>query len=308
LAVVGSSDVDEIGARFAEAVGRKCAETGLTVISGAAKGVDRQSMTGALESGGMAVGVLADSLEKSIVTRETRRLVMEGRLVLVTPYHPQAQFTVGAAMQRNKLIYGLARYALVVASARENGGTWTGAVENLKAGWVPLFVRTGRDVPTGNLDLLARGGLEFPDTLLVSVKDLRQWLEEHAVVVSPGYKAANAVSEEQESYTPGVTAGGAAPLTASVTSSPNELTAIAGKCDLFPVVWPYVARMLSEPRTEKDIAGHLSLEVKQVKAWLARALKEGLIRKKTRPVRYERVGSQQATLRAQGSLFKSTDS
>ncbi|MGH8058271.1 MAG: DNA-processing protein DprA, partial [Candidatus Entotheonellia bacterium] len=55
VAVVGSRDVDEAGARFAEDIGRSCAKSGLTVISGAAKGVDRQSMTGALEADGSAV-------------------------------------------------------------------------------------------------------------------------------------------------------------------------------------------------------------------------------------------------------------
>jgi predicted Rossmann fold nucleotide-binding protein DprA/Smf involved in DNA uptake len=308
LAIVGSRDVDEAGARFAEAAGRKCAEAGLTVISGAAKGVDRQGMSGALESGGTAVGVLADSLEKAIATREIRRLITEGRLVLVTPYHPQARFTVGTAMQRNKLIYSLARYALVVASAQENGGTWAGAVENLKAGWVPLFVRTGRGVPVGNLDLIGRGGLEFPDTLLTSLKDLKEWLEEHAGVVGRGYEASSGVREEQELYTPVVTTDRVTSLTASAIGGTDELTAIVSQCDLFPVVWPYIARMLSEPRTEKYLAGHLSLEVKQVKAWLTRALKERLIRKKTRPVRYELVELKQATPQGQGSLFNLNDS
>jgi predicted Rossmann fold nucleotide-binding protein DprA/Smf involved in DNA uptake len=53
-------------------------------------------------------------------------------------------------MERNKLIYALADWAIVVASAAGQGGTWTGALENLKAGWAPLFVRNGSDVPDGN--------------------------------------------------------------------------------------------------------------------------------------------------------------
>ncbi len=143
-------------------------------------------MTGALEAGGVAIGVLADSLEATIASRETRRWIAEGSLTLVTPFHPRARFTVGTAMQRNKTIYGLARYALVVASGQENGGTWAGAVENLKGRWVPLFVRTGPGVPPGNLDLLARGALEFPDELLPEIDNLQAWLRERAVSEEPG--------------------------------------------------------------------------------------------------------------------------
>jgi DNA processing protein len=61
-------------------------------------------------------------------------------------------------MGRNKLIYALSSAAVVVSSAVDTGGTWAGAIENLRAGWVPLFVRDGQDVPDGNRELIKRGG------------------------------------------------------------------------------------------------------------------------------------------------------
>jgi predicted Rossmann fold nucleotide-binding protein DprA/Smf involved in DNA uptake len=53
-------------------------------------------------------------------------------LCLVTPFSPNAGFSIGAAMGRNRLIYCLADYAIVVASDAESGGTWAGATEALK--------------------------------------------------------------------------------------------------------------------------------------------------------------------------------
>jgi len=77
------------------------------------------------------------------MNRDHRRLLMDGQLVLVSPYDPGAGFNVGNAMQRNKLIYALADAALVVNSDFEKGGTWAGAVEQLgKLKFVPLFVRS----------------------------------------------------------------------------------------------------------------------------------------------------------------------
>jgi predicted Rossmann fold nucleotide-binding protein DprA/Smf involved in DNA uptake len=147
VAVVGSRNVDEGGAAFASALGQRCAASNLVVFSGGARGVDRLAVDGALEAGGSGVAVLADSLEDAIKRRETRSHALAGHLALVTPIHPSVKFTVAAAMGRNKLIYGLASWAVVVASGAETGGTWAGAVENLRASWVPLFVGTAMTCP-----------------------------------------------------------------------------------------------------------------------------------------------------------------
>src|SRR2546430_8653913 len=115
-------------------------------------------MDGGLEAGGTAVGVLADSLIATVNKADVRELLLDGQLVLLTPYAPTAGFSVGAAMGRNKMIYGLADMAVVVSSDFETGGTWSGAVEALKARWCPVFVRDG-NVPKGNKELIKRGAV-----------------------------------------------------------------------------------------------------------------------------------------------------
>jgi len=60
------------------------------------------------------------------------------------------------------LIYTLADCALVVASDAEKGGTWAGASEALKAGWLPVFVLEHPAMPQGNRLLIQKGGLPFP--------------------------------------------------------------------------------------------------------------------------------------------------
>jgi predicted Rossmann fold nucleotide-binding protein DprA/Smf involved in DNA uptake len=106
-------------------------------------------------------------------------------LALVTPYAPNAGFSVGAAMGRNKLIYALADYALVIASEGGQGGTWAGATEALKGGWLPVFVFDGLQVPEGNRQLLQKGALSFPDSLLAGPFALWQWLESQASGFAP---------------------------------------------------------------------------------------------------------------------------
>lgn len=180
LAVVGSRHLDQTGQECAQFVGNACGLSGLVLYSGGAKGVDTISMQAALEERGTAVGLLADSLERAIRTPAQREALQHGDLCLATPYHPNAGFSVGAAMGRNRLIYALADYALVVASDAEKGGTWAGSTEALKAGWLPVFILEHPEMPEGNRLLLQKGGLPFPYPFPEHYSNLPGWLEEQA--------------------------------------------------------------------------------------------------------------------------------
>jgi DNA processing protein len=180
VAVIGSRNIDEAGTAFAQEVGRKTSAARLPVISGGARGTDRLAMGAALEAGSKAVGILADSLERTVRQPDLRQLLLEGQLVLLTPYAPNAGFSVGAAMGRNKVIYGLADFAVVVSSDFRTGGTWAGAVEALKAGWCPVFARDGANVPKGNRELLKLGAAPLPEGELQATADLADWLRDHA--------------------------------------------------------------------------------------------------------------------------------
>ena len=185
LAVVGSRNIDQRGGALTEFIGNACAESKLTVYSGGARGVDKKAMGAALAAGGNAAGLLADSLEKGIRAGDARTHIEEGQLALATPYSPHASFNVGMAMARNKLIYALSDFGLVIASDAEKGGTWAGAEEVLKAGWVPVFVVEGPNVPDGNRLLIKRGAIPFPDSFDDSPASLGNWLEEHTPVKEP---------------------------------------------------------------------------------------------------------------------------
>lgn len=127
-------------------------------MSGAARGVDVTAIRGAFEAGGVVVGIPADGLEHRLRDASIRMAVTEGQAVLVSPYRPDAPFSVGSAMGRNKLIYAMSTVAVVVSSSSGSGGTWAGAIEALKFRWVPVYVRDSTGVRNGNAELIARGG------------------------------------------------------------------------------------------------------------------------------------------------------
>lgn len=157
VAIVGSRDADEGAVAFTEALAEAVARGGSSVVSGGARGIDVAAMRAAFRVGGSVIGVVPEGVERRIRESATRAAVASGQAVIVSPYHPMAPFSAVAAMGRNKLIYALSDVAVVVASAEGSGGTWTGAVEALKHGWVPVAVRSDAGVPAGNLALLSKG-------------------------------------------------------------------------------------------------------------------------------------------------------
>lgn len=131
IAIVGSRQLDKTGQECAELLGNACGLSGRVLFSGGARGVDFISMQAALKTHNAVVGVLADNLEKAIHEPAYRDAIAQRNLCLVTPYSPNAPFMVGKAMGRNKLIYTLAQYAIIIASDLKKGGTWAGATEAL---------------------------------------------------------------------------------------------------------------------------------------------------------------------------------
>ena len=164
LAVVGSRHVDDSLVEYTQDIGRLVARDRRTLISGAARGIDQAAMRGALEADGKVAGVLADSLERTVMNRDHRNLLLEEQLALVSPYDPNSGFNVGHAMQRNKVIYALADAALVVNAERNKGGTWAGAREQLETlHLVPIYVRSTGEASSGLEALKNMGARPWPN-------------------------------------------------------------------------------------------------------------------------------------------------
>lgn len=150
LAVVGSRNVSPEGAEVAKAVAAEAVRTNKTIVSGAARGVDQLAMNAAYDSGGSVVEALADALTSRIRSSEVLRALDAGNTCLITQQHPNAGFSPGAAMGRNKLIYALADLTIVISSGLGTGGTWEGAKEALRHEYGRVAVWRGQGEGPGN--------------------------------------------------------------------------------------------------------------------------------------------------------------
>ena len=325
LAVVGSRHVDDSLIDYTMAVGQLAARAGRALVSGGAKGIDQAAMRGTLEAGGKVCGVLADSLEKTAMNREHRNLLLDGQLVLISPYDPSAGFNVGNAMQRNKLIYALADAALIVSSDLNKGGTWAGAVEQLdKLKFVPVFVRSTGESSAGLDGLRKKGALPWPnpqdaDSFETMLNTAMQMLTgspqaDLSFVSNGGPSPTNALPSaptpvdavpmpQAESEPPeavDVVSGVQTPVVASVDAPPVALEALAriGETNeslqpkltpaevLFSTVRKAIQHLLITPMKDAEVAAALDVSSAQAKAWLNRLVDEGVLEKRKKPAGY----------------------
>ena len=293
LAVVGSRDRSEEDGEFARLVGEHCASEGIAIVSGAAKGIDRDAMSGALDVGGWALGVLAEGLAKTATSAQYRSGLMSDHLTLVSPFDPDSRWFAYTAMERNKLLYGLSDAALVVASSADSGGTWAGATEALQLGKVKVFVKSTGALAPGNPKLVRMGGIPFP---------AEPWDNLSPLFTAPEAKNGQLFSAAAQQFSPaaGVSAEpvvDAAPEIPSVGEHvPPAAEALSDKSnrseeaepalDAYTLVIDAVLALLKEPQSDEWLADKVCVRATQMKDWLDRGVREGRILKLKKPVRY----------------------
>ncbi|MDB5585898.1 MAG: DNA-processing protein DprA [Devosia sp.] len=264
ISVVGSRDATNAGLEFARGIGERAAAEGVVTVSGDARGIDRAAMDGASERGGDVIGILADSLSKAVLTKRNRQAISSGKLLLLSHVEPDARFTVAQAMERNRYIY-TAGDATIVADSDIKGGTWNGAIENLKYRWAPAFVRTGNDARDGNVALLREGLNEISDTWLSKGNTVQSLLQ-----TSVNTKNPLPLFSENERST------GAQEVRNNTQGAFTNL--------FMELILP----LLETPMTTSAVADALGLQVNQAELWLDHAATTGLVYC-TKDARWQRV-------------------
>lgn len=300
LAVIGSRKAAEEELAYSSGVGVVAAGSGLTVVSGGARGVDESAMLGALANCGNVIGVLADSLLRSSSSLKYRRHLQEQKLVLISATNPDAGFNTGKAMERNKYIYCLSDAAIVVHSGQK-GGTWTGAMENLKKKWVPILVKHTADRNAGNEEIVKRGGGRWaPNNIEDVVRQVRQSVStsnqthseaESQMVIGEG---GNPYIETQAGCSPDLETDTQKEGDATVHDvagknvDPNAQVHMNDENVGFYEVFVSKVRFLCEndPKNRTQLAEKLQLKKNQLDEWLNQAVEEGKLEKLSRPVRY----------------------
>lgn len=157
VAIVGSRSADAKSLAFTERIAQKASAEGKVVVSGFAKGVDRQALDAAVGAGGQSIIVLPQGIMTfASGFKQYYQHIARGRVLVMSTFAPKAPWSVELAMARNPIIYGMAR-EIYVAQSDDKGGTWSGVIDGLRKGR-PIHVRyPERGEKNANLLLIQKG-------------------------------------------------------------------------------------------------------------------------------------------------------
>jgi predicted Rossmann fold nucleotide-binding protein DprA/Smf involved in DNA uptake len=134
------------------------------IVSGGASGIDTFATKEAIQKQAPFIEFLSDSMIKRIQIPHISKAIRNGRGLLLSEVKPDAPFNAGNAMARNKYIYLLSKKVIVIRADYtiknkiKTGGTWNGAIENLKSNYKNVYV-VNESKAKGNKELIEQGAI-----------------------------------------------------------------------------------------------------------------------------------------------------
>jgi DNA processing protein len=122
VAVVGTRKPTEEGVATAETIADALAQSGVTVVSGLAQGIDTAAHTAALRAGGRTVAVIGTGINRfyPAANKELQQRIMKDGLVL-SQFWPDAPPGRHTFPMRNAVMSGYAAATVVVEAAYQSG-------------------------------------------------------------------------------------------------------------------------------------------------------------------------------------------
>lgn len=201
LAIVGTRRLTAYGRQMARELAQGLARSGITVISGLARGIDTEAHHAALDAGGRTLAVLGSGLD-FIYPPENRdlvdRILASGQGAIISEY-PLATKPQGKNFPpRNRIISGLSLGTIVVEGAIKSGALITAryAVEqNREVFAVPGFVNS--PASAGPNRLIQQGA-----KLITCVEDVLEEIQVEQVIHQQAFQMALPESAEEAALLP----------------------------------------------------------------------------------------------------------
>lgn len=183
VAIVGARDASPQGLSLAGRFAADLALQGKNVVSGYAKGVDREAHQGALNQGGTTTVVLSSGILEFALKRDMEEVNLRRDVLVVSQFAPRDRWRASNAMIRNRLVCALSEAVIVIEAGEERdregkmSGTFDAGKTALAMG-VPLLVLNPEvldDPPPGNRRLIEMGGMGLgPESVAESVLEAIQ--------------------------------------------------------------------------------------------------------------------------------------
>ena len=163
IGFVGSRNIDVEELEQTKTLAKEALNKGYTIVSGGAKGVDQIALRTAFEHEGNMIVYLADSMLAKMKDSDLIQAIRNKKAVLFSAAKPDAGFNTGIAMMRNKYIYAQSEGTIVIKSDYNRGGTWNGAMENIRNKWCTTYC-INNSKHKGNIELINKGAIPIDET------------------------------------------------------------------------------------------------------------------------------------------------
>lgn len=159
IAIVGSRNADKISLQFTDNVAKRVSSSNSVIVSGFAKGIDRQALDSTLEVDGKSIIVLPQGIMTfASGFKQYYKHIIQGRVLVMSSFAPKAPWSKEFAMARNPIIYGMASH-IYVAQSDDKGGTWSGAINGLRKNRA-IYVRWPEaGEKNANVQLIQKGAM-----------------------------------------------------------------------------------------------------------------------------------------------------
>ncbi len=128
LGLSGSRKAGEASLAAVLDLSRAVAAQGWVVVSGGAPGADEVAHLATMPQGPGTIIVLPTGILKPKLRRELHKHLQEDQTLLLSEFPPEFGWTVGCAMQRNRLLAALSRVMVLVEPGPKGGTGGTGRI------------------------------------------------------------------------------------------------------------------------------------------------------------------------------------
>jgi predicted Rossmann fold nucleotide-binding protein DprA/Smf involved in DNA uptake len=159
IAIVGSRSASDISLQFTDNIAKSASKEYKVVVSGFAKGVDKQALDSAIKYKGQSIIVLPQGIMTFGSGYKTYyKQIVDGDVLVLSVFFPKAPWKAELAMARNPIIYGLAS-EIYVAESSDKGGTWSGVSDGLRKNRKIYVRKPEPDENNANLLLIQKGAI-----------------------------------------------------------------------------------------------------------------------------------------------------